>query len=256
MTTALVTGASEGIGKELAIECAADGNDVVLVARSEDKLRAIAAEIDASYRVRTHVLPADLTDRDAPGRIVERLQSQAITVDILINNAGFGTLGPFLSIDLPSTIRIIELNMIALTAFVRLLGPGMVERKRGFILNVASTAAFQPGPLMAAYYASKAYVLHLSEALANELKGTGVSVTALCPGPTRTGFQARAGMESVRMMKGPVMDAKSVARIGYRGMTRGKRIVIPGFLNKVVAQSYRVSPRWLTASVVRWIQEP
>jgi hypothetical protein len=132
----------------------------------------------------------------------------------------------------------------------------MVERKRGFILNVASTAAFQPGPLMAAYYASKAYVLHLSEALANELKGTGVSVTALCPGPTRTGFQARAGMESVRMMKGPVMDAKSVARIGYRGMTRGKRIVIPGFLNKVVAQSYRVSPRWLTASVVRWIQEP
>lgn len=256
MPTALVTGASEGIGKQLAFECAANGNDVVLVARNEEQLRAIAGEIEAGYYVRAHVQPADLTDREAPARIVERLQSQSISVDILINNAGFGTLGPFLSIDLPSTIRIIELNIIALTTFVRLLGPGMVERKAGYILNVASTAAFQPGPLMAVYYASKAYVLHLSEALANELTGTGVSVTALCPGPTLTGFQARAGMENVKMMKGPVMDAKDVARIGYRGMKRRKRIVIPGFLNKVVAQSYRLSPRWLTASVVRWIQEP
>jgi uncharacterized protein len=256
MGTALVTGASGGIGKELAIQCAADGQDVVLTARDEAALHEVAAEIEALYQVRTHVLPCDLSEAGAPARIVDRLRSQNITVDILINNAGFGVLGPFLAIDLATEIRMIELNIAAPTALTRLLAPDMVQRKRGFILNVASTAAFQPGPLMAVYYASKAYVLFLSEALSNELKGTGVSVTALCPGPTRTEFQAVAKMGDVKMLRRPLMDATSVARIGYRGMKRGKSMVIPGFLNKLAAQSYRVVPRRLLASIVRRIQEP
>lgn len=256
MGTALVTGASGGIGKELAIECAADGHDVVLVARDERALGEVAEEIEAHYQVRTHVLRCDLTEVGAPTRLVDRLRSQNLTVDILINNAGFGALGPFLAIDLATQLRMIELNITVLTALSRLLAPGMVERKRGFILNVASTAAFQPGPLMAVYYASKAYVLSLSEALSNELKGTGVRVTALCPGPTRSEFQAAAGMGDVKMLRRPLMDATSVARIGYRGMKRGKRIVIPGFLNKVAAQAYRVAPRGLLTAMVRRIQEP
>lgn len=256
MGTALVTGASGGIGKELAIQCAADGQDVVLTARDEEALREVAAEIEALYPVRTHVLPCDLSEAEAPARIVEHLRSQNITVDILINNAGFGVLGPFLAIAMATEIRMIELNITAPTALTRLLAPGMVERKRGFILNVASTAAFQPGPLMAVYYASKAYLLFLSEALSNELEGTGVSVTALCPGPTRTGFQAAAGMGDVKMLRRPLMDATSVARIGYRGMKRGKRIVVPGILNKLAAQAYRLAPRGLLTSMVRRIQEP
>ncbi|MEP7327514.1 MAG: SDR family oxidoreductase [Gemmatimonadota bacterium] len=256
MGVALVTGASGGIGKELAIECAADGHDIVLVARDEGGLKEVAAEIEALYHVQTHVLPADLAERDAPARIVERLKSQNITVDILINNAGVGALGAFLSVEPATTLRMIDLNISALTALTRLLAPGMVERKHGFILNVASTAAFQPGPLMAVYYASKAYVLFLSEALDNELEGSGVSVTALCPGPTRTEFQEAAGMGPVKAMRRPLMDATSVARIGYRGMKGGKRIVIPGLLNKLAAQSYRVLPRWLTTAAVRRIQEP
>jgi short-subunit dehydrogenase len=256
MGTALVTGASGGIGKELALQCAGDGHDVVLTARDEAALREVAAEIEALYQVRTHVLPCDLSEAGAPARIADRLRSQNITVDILINNAGFGALGPFLSVDLATEIGMIELNITALTSLTRLLAPGMVQRKRGFILNVASTAAFQPGPLMAVYYASKAYVLFLSEALSNELKDTGISVTALCPGPTRTEFQAAAGMGDVKMLRRPLMDATSVARIGYRGMKRGKRIVVPGFLNKLAAQAYRLAPRGLLTAMVRRIQEP
>jgi short-subunit dehydrogenase len=256
MGLALVTGASAGIGRELAIECARDKQDVVLVARRQADLDRLAGELQSNHGIWAEGRAFDLAAPGAAERLVERLDAEGLQVDVLINNAGFGLFGPFLEGELRGHLETIQVNIAALTDLTYRLTPGMIQRGTGRILNVASTAAFQPGPLMAVYYASKAYVLHFSEALANELSGTGVSVTALCPGPTRTGFQARAGMTGIKMLKGPVMDSSRVARAGYRGMQKGKRIVIPGLVNKIVAQSYRISPRRLTAAVVRWIQTP
>ncbi len=178
-------------------------------------------------------------------------------MDLLINNAGYGTFGPFAESDPETELGQIQVNATALTHVTRLLLPGMLRRGRGRILNVASTAAFQPGPLMAVYYATKAYVLSFSEALANEVKGSGVSVSCLCPGPTRTGFMERAkmGNASVLSRKSVMMDAEAVARRGIDGMMKGKRLIIPGFLNKVLAHSTRLGSRGLNARVVRRIME-
>jgi short-subunit dehydrogenase len=202
------------------------------------------------------IIAADLTDPAAPQRIADELRAKSIDVDVLVNNAGVGVAGAFLETDLRSELAMIQLNVVALTHLTKLLLPGMVARRHGHVLNVASTAAFQPGPLMAVYYATKAYVLSFSEAIAEELRDSGVTVTALCPGPTETGFAAAAKMSGTRLftMTRPA-DSRAVAEAGYQAMKRGRRVVIPGLKNKLLAQSIRVSPRRLVATIVRKMQE-
>src|SRR5205085_11002885 len=252
--TALVTGASGGIGLELARLFAADGHDLVLVARSRDKLAGLAEELGGKHNVSARVLPADLARPEAPREIFDGLRAEGTNVDALVNNAGIGSYGLFVETDLKSELDLLQINVVALTHLTKLFLPAMIARRRGHVLNVASTAAFQPGPLMAVYYASKAYVLSLSEALSNETAGTGVTVTVLCPGPTGTGFVAAAGMEESKLFDRGAMTARAVAEAGYRGMLGGKTIVIPGFRNRLLASSYRLAPRGLTNEVVRGIQ--
>ena len=254
--TALVTGASGGIGWELARAFAAGGYDLVLVARSAGKLEELAGELRTRNGIAARALAADLARPGSPDEVFQDLANARVAVDVLVNNAGFATFGPFAETDLASELEEIRLNVAALTHLTKRFLPGMLARRRGGVLNVASTAAFQPGPLMAVYYATKAYVLFFSEALAEELRGTGVTVTALCPGPTATGFQARADMEGSGLFTGfmKVMDAAAVARAGYQGFRSGQRIVVPGLLNKLVAQSVRVSPRRLVTRIVRTMQ--
>ena len=244
--TALITGASGGIGLDLARLFARDGYRVILVARTEEKLRRLASELGGDYIV------ADLSRPEAPQQIFEK----AGEVDALVNNAGYGTAGAFNETDLRTELGMLQVNVVALTHLTKLFLPAMVKRGAGAILNVASTAAFQPGPLMAVYYATKAYVLSFSEAIADELRHSGVTVTALCPGPTQTGFAAAAAMEDRRLFNlVKPMDSAEVARIGYAGMKHGKRVVITGFSNKIGVQALRVSPRRVVTSLVRKLQE-
>lgn len=253
--TALITGASGGIGYELALLFAKDGFDCILVARSQDKLKALATHLETEFRVRTQVVARDLSKPNAVDEIYEEVTAASMQVDVLVNNAGFPVFGLFVETDLQAELEMLQVNVVALTALTKLFARGMVQRRSGRILNLASTAAFLPGPLMAVYYASKAYVLSFSEALANELRGTGVSITALCPGPTRTGFQKRGVMDDSRLVQGQIADARSVALAGYRGLMAGKTIVIPGMTNKLVPWTARLSPRGMLTSVVRRMQD-
>ncbi len=247
--TALITGASSGIGYELSKLLAADGTNLVLVARSEQRLNEIASDLAQAYGVRVAVLAKDLSDPAAPGEIAAALQAQSIGVDILVNNAGFGTSGPFAQVDWDEESRMLQVNMVSLTHLTKLFLPGMIERRSGRILNVGSTGSFAPGPLMAAYCATKAYVLSLSEAISEEVRGTGVSVTALCPGVTRTGFQARANVENTQLTRGSMMSAREVAEIGYKALLRGQAIAVPGFSNQLLAFAVRITPRSLTRRI-------
>jgi short-subunit dehydrogenase len=253
--TALVTGASGGIGLELARLFAADGHDLVLVARSGDKLARLAEELSGEHNVRARVVATDLARADAPQGIFDELQREGVEIDALVNNAGIGSYGLFAETDLKSELELLQINVVALTHLTKLFLPQMIARGRGYVMNVASTAAFQPGPLMAVYYASKAYVLSFSEALANETEGTGVRISALCPGPTETGFVAAAKMADSKLFERGAMDARTVAVEGYRGMLNGKTIVIPGFRNNLLARSIGFFPRGLVTKVVRRIQE-
>jgi hypothetical protein len=253
--TALITGASGGIGYELALLFAGDGYDCILVARSQIKLKELAERLEREHRVKTLVLAKDLAKPSAVDEIYEEVTAASMHVDVLVNNAGFPVFGPFVETDLQVELEMLQVNVIALTALTKLFLKGMVERRAGRILNLASTAAFLPGPLMAVYYASKAYVLSFSQALSNELHGTGVTVTALSPGPTRTGFQKRGVMEDSRLVQGQIADAASVALAGYRGLMAGKTIVIPGFTNKLIPWVVRLSPRGVVTRVVRRMQE-
>ena len=249
--TALVTGASSGIGLELATLLARDRHDLVLVARSRDRLEAIARGLTEEFGASVTILVHDLARPEAPPAI-----ARALSVDVLVNDAGFGVYGPFAETPIEKELEMIQVNVTSLTHLTKLLLAGMRARSAGRILNVASTAAFQPGPLMAVYYASKAYVLSFTEALANELAGSGVTVTALCPGPTITEFQKHAGVAQTRLFRSMlVMNASEVARAGYEGMLRGKRLVIPGFGNRLLVESLRVSPRRLVTAVARRVQE-
>jgi short-subunit dehydrogenase len=249
--TALITGASSGIGRELA-RVLARRYDLVLTARREELLNSLAAELQTQTRVR--VVPLDLAQRGAPQKLFDSLRDE--TIDILVNNAGFATYGPFWETPLDDETQLLQLNIVALTQLTKLFLLPMRERNRGKILNVGSTAAFQAGPLMAVYYASKAYVLHFSEALATELEGTGVSVTALCPGPTESEFQTRARMTMSRLVQGQLMSAREVAEIGVRGMEQHRRIVIPGRAARAFVQLVRVLPRRTTAKLVLRAQKP
>jgi short-subunit dehydrogenase len=257
MPTALITGASSGIGLELASLAAQDRHDLVLVARQRERLESVGRGLAEEYGVRVSVLAKDLTDPSAPADIGRELSERGIAIDALVNNAGVGVYGFFSETSLDRELEMIQLNVVALTHLTKLVLAGMRERRRGRILNVASTAAFQPGPIMAVYYATKAFVLSFSEALASECTDTGITVTALCPGPTRTEFEGRAGSPEEIMVrkKGFVMSAANVARDGWRGMKAGKRVVIPGFANRFLVQAERVTPRRLVTAISRRIRE-
>ena len=249
--TVLVTGASSGIGRELALVFGANKSNLILVARSQSKLEELARELRTRHGVGVSIFSKDLSEPGAAEALDAELREARLTVDVLVNNAGFGVHGPFAEIELERQRQMIQLNMLALTELCRLLLPGMRERGRGGILNVASTAAFQPGPFMAVYYATKSYVLSFTAALAEEVSGEPVTVTCLCPGPTRTGFAAEAGMETTPLFKAFAMDAPEVARQGYRGFRAGKRLVVVGVGNKLGAFSARLAPRWVAAKLVR-----
>jgi len=246
--TALVTGASAGLGAELASLFAKDGHDVVLVARRRDKLEEIAQSL-AQHGIKTHVLAEDLADEGAPKRIFDELASRRVEIDFLVNNAGFGSNGAFAELDEKRELEMVQVNVTALVHLTRLFLPGMLARKSGHILNLGSTAGFQPGPFMAVYYASKAFVNSFTEALAYELRGTGVTATVSCPGATATEFSQVAGNDRSRLFKMGAMTAHEVAEHAYRAMMRGDVIAIPGARNKVALQSLRVAPR----GVVRWL---
>ncbi|HLJ50620.1 MAG TPA: SDR family oxidoreductase [Bryobacteraceae bacterium] len=247
----LITGASSGIGLELARIFARERSDLVLVARGKQKLDEVAAELRNSG-VQVQVLAKDLAWAGAP----DEIQREAGPVDVLVNNAGFGSFGEFAGTPLTEDLNLMRVNMEALVSLSKLFLPGMIQARSGRILNVASTAAFQPGPLMALYYASKAFVLSFSEAIANELHGTGVTVTVLCPGPTETDFQRRANMDESGLVKRlGAMDARTVAEAGYRGLMSGKTIVIPGMKNRMLAESVRFAPRKLVTAITRKMQD-
>ena len=248
---AVVTGASAGIGRELADILAREGHDLVLVARREAELKALADELQQRHGASSTIAAIDLSQPDAADQVAAAIGADT-PVDVLVNNAGFGGHGPFAQRPRGDEQRMIAVNVTALTDLTRVLLPGMVARGRGRILNVGSTAAFQPGPFMAVYYATKAYVLSFSQAIAEETRGTGVTVTCLCPGVTTTEFQQVAGVEDVPLTKTPLsMSARSVAEAAYTGMQRGRLVVIPGVHNKVGAQATRFAPRQVMLKVVR-----
>lgn len=254
--TALITGASSGIGLELAKLFARDQRGLVLVARESERLRQAAAELRQISGKAPTVIARDLADPYSAAAIYRELADTPI--DYLVNNAGFGLGGPFSQTSRQEELDMIQVNVTSLVDLTKLLLPGMLSRKSGRIMNVASTAAFQPGPLMAIYYASKAFVLSFSEAIAEELRGSGVTVTALCPGPTASDFQRRARIENVKLVKNKSMGwmtSQEVAKIGYRGMMEGKVIVIPGLLNKLGVQSLRLGPRAIVRKAARKLQE-
>jgi short-subunit dehydrogenase len=248
---ALITGASSGIGLELSKIFASEGYDLILVARNETKLNQLAAGLKQQHRRNIIVLAKDLSDPAAPEQIAETLQSQGVTIDVLVNNAGYGTHGEFVRSDPAEELRMIQVNLISLTHLTRLFLPGMVKRGHGRILNLGSTGSFAPTPGMAVYAATKAYVLSFSEALSEELKGSGVQVTALCPGVTLTGFQERAHVTNIRMLRGPAMSAREVAEAGYRSLMRGKTVVVPGFMNQLMAFFVRLTPRATVRQISR-----
>jgi hypothetical protein len=228
----------------------------VLVARRVERLEELGRELAQRYGVAAHVIAADLGDPASPARILRDVTERRGEVDLLVNGAGLGVHGFFADTPLERELETIRVNVLALTELTKLFLPGMLGRRRGVIVNVASTAAFQPGPLMAVYYATKAYVLSFTEALAEELRGTGVTATALCPGPTVTEFQKHAGIEDTPLFRGPlVSDAATVARAGYEGAMRGKRVVVPGFANRVLGYAARVGPRRLATRIARRLQE-
>jgi hypothetical protein len=245
---ALITGASSGIGLELATLFAIDGWNVVLVARREEKLKELASELKAKHAIESRIVAADLSKLSASQQIFSACAG--IEISALVNNAGFGYRAPFVEEAMAASVEMMQVNMNSLVELTRLYAAPMARRREGYIMNVASTAAFQPGPFTAMYYASKSFVLSFSIALGEELKGTGVSVTALCPGFTKTEFQYRSKMEHSSAWM-PCMKAEAVARIGYRGMLRGKRVVIPGITNRIGAAIASRLPATLAARIVR-----
>ncbi len=252
--TVLITGASSGIGLELADLFAADGYRLVLVARNRAALRQLGDQLQSRYGVEVRISPKDLAHPAAPSELYQELQEASIVLDVLVNNAGFGGSGAFLDTDWNNEAEMIQVNIVALTHLTKLFLP-QVRAREGKLLNVASVAAFAPGPYMAIYYASKAFVLHFSEAVAEELSGTGTTVTCLCPGPVITNFQQRAHVGESHNKSPLLVDVREVARAGYEGMKQGKRLVIPGWKNRLVKEGLRLSPRNLVTKVISRMHE-
>ncbi len=255
MSTALITGASGGLGYEFAKLFARDHHDLVLVARSSDKLTQVAAELK-THEVTIKTVSLDLAAPPAPKFLFDQLQREGIAVDVLINNAGFGAFGEFAQMPEEEILGQISLNITALTELTRFFLPPMIARRSGRIMNVASTAGFQAGPLMAVYYATKAYVISFTEAIANELRNSAVTVTCFCPGATHTGFARRAGTEKSRLFKQlGAMNAEKVARDGYRAVMQGRGLVISGLHNWTLVESTRFAPRKVVTAISRWVAE-
>ncbi len=253
--TVLITGASSGIGMELAKIHASEGDHMVLVARNLKKLEQLKSEIESEHRVNVMLIKKDLSFTDAAREVHREVSKQKIQIDYLINNAGFGDYGWFYETNWEKEQQMISLNITALTQFCKLYLPEMVKRGSGKIMNVASTASFQPGPGMAVYYATKAYVLHFSEALHSEVRKKGVTVTALCPGATESGFSAAAGMEDSKLFKGKKLPSSAdVARYAYKAMMKGKPVAIHGLMNYLMANSVRFAPRSWVVAMVKSIQ--
>jgi uncharacterized protein len=250
--TALVTGASSGIGREFADVLARNGHDLVLVARRRAELESLAAQLQSVHAATSLVVPADLSTAEGVAAVVDAVGTAGVELDVLINNAGLGGHGRFTETDVSSDEQQLAVNILALTRLTKAFLPAMVSRRRGRILNVASTAGFQPGPFMAIYYASKAYVLSFSEALSEEARGTGVTVTALAPGAVRTAFFDVANVDSnSRLVRSPgTLNADAVAQAGYDGMMRGRALVIPGLANRIGMESLRIAPRSVVTRVV------
>jgi short-subunit dehydrogenase len=251
--TALITGASSGIGLELARIFAAHQTDLLLIARSGDKLQELASTLIHQHGIAVKWLAADLSKPDAALTVFNFCRESGLHIDYLINNAGFGDYGPFAGSNWEKQDSMIRLNITTLTHLTRLFLPFMIKARSGRILNVASTAAFQPGPMMAVYFATKAYVLHFSEAIANELSGTGITVTALCPGITESGFVAAAEMGQSRLAKRKMPTSAEVARYGYKAMMRGKTVAVHGTLNYLMANAGRFVPRNLVTRMARLV---
>ena len=250
--TALITGASNGIGLELAKIHASKGGDLVLVARNETKLNELKTELEKQFKVSVYTIGKDLSDTNAAQEIYDETNKQNIQVDYLINNAGFGDFGMFVETDWNKELQMINLNITTLTLFTKLYLQDMIKRKSGKIMNVASTAAFQPGPTMAVYCATKAYVLSFSEAVSNEVSDKGITITSFCPGATETGFQAAGVMEESKLFKGKKLPtAKEVAEYGYGSMMKGKTVAIHGVMNYILSNSIRFVPRAAVLKVSR-----
>jgi short-subunit dehydrogenase len=250
---ALVTGASSGIGVELARELARDGHDLVLTARTVTPMERLAAELEA-WGAASVVIPADLSKPGGAAGLVGAIEDRGLTVEVLVNNAGIGATGRFDRMDPVRIGEMLEVNVMALTDLARMMLPGMVARGHGRVMLVASTAGFQPGPGMAVYFATKAYVLSLGEAIAEELRGTGVTVTTLCPGPTATNFSAVAGSNELAFYNSAarhVMSPDTVAHLGYQGLKSGRRVVITGLLNRIVALGGRFAPHPISLPVTK-----
>lgn len=255
MKTALITGASSGIGLEFARIFATNNCNVVLVARSKAALENLANELEAAHKIKVKIIVKDLSDKNAPKEIFDELLTKKIEIEYLINNAGFGGYGNFYETDWKKEEDMIQVNVTALAELSKLFVQSMVKRNSGRILNVASTAAFQPGPLMSVYYAGKAFVLSLSEAMAYELKDTKVTVTCLCPGPTKSNFQKAANITESKLAKGVNATSYDVALYGYNAMMKGKYVAIEGFMNKILAFATRLMPRKMVLATVYKIQK-
>jgi uncharacterized protein len=256
MATVLITGASNGIGLELAKVHASKGGDLVLVARNKTKLDELKSELESQYKVSVYTIGKDLSANNSAQEVYDETTKQNIQIDYLINNAGFGDFGMFVETEWNKELQMINLNITTLTQFTKLYLQDMVKRGSGKIMNVASTAAFQSGPTMAVYYATKAYVLSFSEAVDNEVSDKGVTVTTLCPGATESGFQAAAAMEESNLVKGKKLPtSKEVAEYGYASMMKGKTVAIHGMINWIMANSVRFTPRALVVKLTRKIQD-
>lgn len=247
----LITGASSGIGYELSRIFAENGYNLILIARNIERLKSLSAELIKNFNVNVKIIQKDLSIPGSAEEIFNKVDNLNLDVDILVNNAGAGVNGLFHKIDYKKDIEIINLNIISLTILTKLFSKKMIERKKGKILNIASTGSYQPGPYIAVYYATKAYVLSFSEAITNELKDYGISVTTLCPGATKTEFSKRAGKADVKI----AMDARTVARAAYAGLKNNKKLVIPGINNKVAVVFSKVLPGSITSKIVRKIQQ-
>jgi short-subunit dehydrogenase len=254
--TALITGASNGIGLELAKIHASKGGNLVLVARNKTKLDELKSELESQYKVTVYTIGKDLSAHNSAQEVYEETTKQNIRIDYLINNAGFGDFGMFVETEWNKELQMINLNITTLTQFTKLYIQDMVKRGSGKIMNVASTAAFQSGPTMAVYYATKAYVLSFSEAVDNEVRNKGVTVTTLCPGATESGFQEAAKMEESKLVKGRKLpSSEEVAKYGYEAMMKGKTVAIHGMMNWILANSVRFMPRALVVKITRKIQD-
>ncbi len=249
--TALVTGATSGIGYEMTKQLAQGGHDLVLVARNKERLNYLADELERNFKIKVYKIPKDLSTPSSPVEIFNELQDRSIHINILVNNAGFNVWGPFTQTEWHKEMQMMQVNMITLTQLTKLILPGMIQRGYGKILNVGSTGSFGPAPLDSVYCATKAYVLSFSEAVAEEVRGTGVTVTTLCPGATNTDFAARAGMMDVKLFQGSLMAPETVASTGYKAMMDGKTSVVVGWANKATVFAIRFMPRSLIAKMIK-----